>query len=71
MLELKHIHAVALRDEAKLLGLVLRQAQEVDLDLLAEQLPLVQAAVDAGDVAVAGMTPSAAEPPAPAKKGKG
>lgn len=71
MLELTHIHAVALRDEARLLGFVLRAHQQIDLDLLAEQLPLVQAAVDAGDVAVAGMTPSAAEPPAPAKKGKG
>lgn len=69
MLELTHIHAVALRDEAKLLGLVLRQAQEVDLDLLAEQLPLVQAAVDAGDVQVVGL-PASEPAPAP-KKAKG
>ena len=70
MLELTHIHAVALKDQAKLLGLVLRQAQEVDLDLLADQLPLVQAAVDAGEVQVVGLP--AAELPAPApKKAKG
>lgn len=66
MLELKQIRAVALKDEAKLLGLVLRAQQQVDLDLLAEQLPLVQAAVDAGEVVVDGMSPSAAP-----KKGKG
>lgn len=60
------IIATSLRDEARLIGLVLAAGAVCTIDVDSAQLLEVQAAIDRGDVSVAGMSKTA---PAP-KKGK-
>lgn len=62
---LRSITATSLKDDARLIGLVLRVDHVVTIDVLDEQVADVQAAIDRGDVSVAGM--SAAAPKAKAK----
>lgn len=63
---LRSISATGLRDDARLLGLVLQAGALALIDVEEAQLPDVQAAIDRGDVSVSGM---AATPP-PKAKGK-
>lgn len=60
----KSISVTALKDDARVLGLVLENGRVIAIDVMDEQLPSVQAAIDSGDVSVAGMS-------ATAPKGKG
>lgn len=52
---LVQVKVKALKDEARVFGLVMPKGAQVDIDLDDSQLPKVQAAVDAGDIEVAGM----------------
>lgn len=56
---LRSINAVSLKDEARILGLVLPVRGVANIDVSDEQLPDVQAAIDRGDVSVAGMPKTA------------
>lgn len=72
---MRHLVAKALRDDARILGLVLGAGVGVEIDVLEEQIADVQKAVDAGDVSVDGFAPSVIDPvvvdsPAPKAKGK-
>ena len=42
----------SLKDDARILGLVLRVDHELDLDVTAEQLAAVKSAVDSKDIAI-------------------
>lgn len=64
---------LALRDEARCLGLVLSAGASHQVDVLEEQLAHVQEAIDRGDIAVDGMpaaAPALEESPAPKGKRK-
>lgn len=52
---LRSIKALSLKDEARMLGLVLSAGFSVTVDVLESQVPDVQAAIDRGDVSVEGM----------------
>lgn len=67
---MRHLVAKALRDDARILGLVLGAGVGVEIDVLEEQIADVQKAVDAGDVSVDGFAPSVIDSPAPKAKGK-
>lgn len=68
---LRGITATSLKDEARLIGLVLPAGGIAQIDVSEEQVADVQAAIDRGDVSVIGMTatPAKAAPQAP-QKGK-
>jgi hypothetical protein len=58
---LAQFHVTALKDYASVLGLVLRNGAKVQIDVEEERLPDLQKCVDAGDVAIDGLKPSAPE----------
>ena len=55
---MRQLRAMALRSEARLLGLVLLEGGVVHVDVTDDQLPAVQAAVDCGDFVIDGMPQS-------------
>jgi hypothetical protein len=77
---LTRIVVTALKDEARILGLILPyKGYKLDVDISDDQLETVQKAVDSGEVEVEGMSKAERAPdplpdpvpaPAPLKKGK-
>ncbi len=64
-----------LKDGANVLGLILRQDSELDLDIFMDQVDVIRASVDAGEIAMLRGAEIVSPPPppmdAPASKGKG
>jgi hypothetical protein len=74
---LTRLNVTALKDDARILGLILAKGAKLELDIVDGQLDAVQKAIDSGDVEVEGMArksapmPEAkAEPKAEPKKEK-
>ena len=42
----------ALKDDARVLGLIMVKDAEWDIDILPEQVPMIRAAVDAGEISL-------------------
>jgi hypothetical protein len=64
---MRQYSVIALKDESRILGLILSKGAKISIDVEDERQPVLQAAVDSGDIAILGMSPA----PAPSeKKGK-
>jgi hypothetical protein len=64
------VTCTALKDESRVLGLVMLKGQSVLIDVLETQRAAIQAAVDSGDVSADGFTPKAAGKVEPATESK-
>lgn len=69
---MRQIVVTGMIDESRCLGLILPKGVTLKIDVLDEQLPSIQSAIDSGDIVVDGMAASApaVEEDAPKKKGK-
>lgn len=70
---MRQIVVTGMVDESRCLGLILPKGVTLKVDVLDEQLPSIQSAIDSGDIVVDGMAATAApvvEDEAPKKKGK-
>lgn len=71
---MRQVRVLALRDDAQFLGLRMMCGAALLVDILDEQAAAAQAAVDCGDVAIEGFSPTevapvvAEEAPAPRKR---